>query len=436
MHFFSSGGGGGFPFGDFFGGGVPQGPHEEEEVDNTRFYTLLGVDKNTSCSDIKKAYRQLAKTKHPDKGGDPKEFQEITHAAEILSDPEKRKVYDRYGEKGINQGMSGAESEATSIFDLLAGRGGQRREQGPRRGPDATYSLKCSLEDIYNGTSRKIAINRDRNCQTCNGEGGHNAKTCSYCKGRGIVTKMTQIGHGIVSQSTGACDNCNGTGKTYDAKNRCKTCKGKQILQEKKIIEVVIDKGVPNHHKYSFMGESDEKPGMQAGDLIVVVEEKEHELFKRKKADLVMLQKISLKEALTGYKFLIKHLDGTQKLIQSEPQDIIKPGDVRTVRDLGMPLMRTPFKFGNLFITFEVEFPAPRSLSPAQINQLRTVLPGDLMEIEDTPGVEKHSTIEFEKYHVTENDTKIHSDYKDEEEDDDDPRFAGAKRVHCSGTIF
>lgn len=434
MHFFGGSGGGGFPFGDFFGGHGGPGHQEQQEVDNTRFYTLLGVDKSASCNDIKKAYRQLAKTKHPDKGGNAKEFQEITHAAEILSDAEKRKVYDRYGEHGINQGMSGSEAEGNSIFDLLSGRG-RKEKGGPQRGPDAQYNLKVTLEEIFNGATRKIAINRDRVCQTCNGEGGHNAKTCSSCKGRGMVTKMTQLGPGMYSQSTGPCDDCNGSGKTYDAKNRCKTCKGKQILQEKKIIEVTIDKGVPNHHKYSFMGESDEKPGMQAGDLIVVIEEKQHDTYKRKNADLIIEKKVTLKEALTGYRFVITHLDGTQKLIQASPGDIVKPGDIRTIYELGMPLMRTPFKFGNLFVYFEVEFPAPGTFAVPQIDALKTVLPGEPMEIDDGT-FEKHKTVQFEKHHVTENNSKIHSDYKEDEDEEDDPRYAGAKRVNCSGTIF
>jgi len=158
-------------------------------------------------------------------------------------------------------------------------------------------------------------------------------------------------------------------------------------------------------------------------------------IFKRKKADLVMIKKLTLKEALTGYRFMITHLDGSQKLIEATQGDIIKPGDIRTVRELGMPLMRTPYKFGNLFVTFEVEFPLPQSLNPQQINTIRNLLPGDAMEIDES-GAEKHITMEFNKSHVTENNTKIHSDYKEEEEEDNDPRFAGAKRVNCSGSIF
>jgi len=243
-----------------------------------------------------------------------------------------------------------------------------------------------------------------------------------------------QVGPGMYTQSTGPCDDCNGRGKVFDAKNRCKVCKGKQIIQDKKAIDVVIDKGVPNGHKYSFHGESDEKPGMLAGDLIVIVEEKAHDLFKRKKADLVILKKISLREALTGYKFIVTHLDGSQKLIQATVGDIVKPGDIRTVRELGMPLMRTPFKFGNLFITFEVEFPLPHSLSPHETQQLVGLLPGETLDAEGSQ-LEKHQAMAFEKSHVTENNSKIHSDYKEEEEDED-PRYAGAQRVNCAGSIF
>lgn len=422
MSFFS----GGFPFGDFFGGAGPSRP--KKEADTTRFYELLGVDKSTSCADIKKKYRQLAKTMHPDKGGDPKVFAEITHASEILSDPEKRKVYDMHGEEGINQGMS-ASSGPTDIFDLLSGRGRETNEA--KRTSDTSFTLKVSLEDLYNGTTKKIAINRDRICSSCEGRGGSKVNTCPQCKGKKMVTKVTQMGPGMYSQSTGPCDQCRGQGKIIDDATKCKSCKGNQIVKERKIIEVTIDKGAPNHHKYNFHGESDEAPGLLPGDLIVIIEEKEHEIFKRKKADLVMTKKLSLKEALTGYSFIINHFDG-EKAIQNNPGDVVKPGDVRTVEELGMPLMRTPYKHGNLFIYFEVDFPAPGSLTVSDMKTLKAVLPGEVEMVNSD--LQPHKCIVFDKAHVTENHTAIHSDYKDEEEED--PRLKGAQQVKCSGTIF
>jgi DnaJ homolog subfamily A member 2 len=423
MSFFS-----GFPFGDFFEGGGRS--RAKEEANTTKYYELLGVDKSASCADIRKKYRVLAKTMHPDKGGDPKVFAEITHAAEILSDPDKRKVYDAHGEEGINQGMS-ASSGPTDIFDILSGRG--RDPEQSKRTPDTSFTLKVSLEDLYNGTTKKIAINRDRVCTDCGGQGGSKSSTCSQCKGKGMVTRMTQMGPGMFSQSTGPCDVCRGQGKWIDDAFKCKTCKGNQVIKERKVVEITVDKGAPNHHKYNFHGESDEAPGQLPGDLIVIIEEKEHEIFKRKKADLIMTKKISLKEALTGYCFSINHFEG-EKVIQSSPGDIIKPGDIRTVEELGMPLMRTPYQHGNLFIYFEVEFPAPGSLSPSDKNTLKKILPGNDAEVKGKEG-KVHKCIVFDKSHVTENNTKIHSDYKDEEEDED-PRMKGGQKVQCSGTIF
>lgn len=422
MSFFS----GGFPFGDFFEGARGQ---PKEPIDNSKYYELLGVDKSTSCADIKKKYRVLAKTMHPDKGGDAKLFAEITQAAEILSDPDKRKVYDAHGVEGINQGIPA--SGPTDIFDLLSGRSRDTNES--KRTPDTSFTLKVSLDELYNGASKKIAINRDRICSTCSGKGGDKVTTCSSCKGKGMLTKMTQMGPGMYSQSTGPCDQCRGQGRIIEESSKCKACKGSQVLKERKVIEITVDKGAPNHHKYNFYGESDEAPGMQSGDLVVLIEEKEHEVFKRKKADLIMTKKISLKEALVGYRFTIKHFDG-DKVIESNHQDVVKPGDIRTVEELGMPLMRTPYKHGNLFIYFEVEFPAPGSLDVDMIKGLKRLLPGEGGESK-VEGGQTLKCIVFDKSQVTENNSKIHSDYK-EDEQDEDPRMKGAQKVQCSGTIF
>lgn len=172
-------------------------------------------------------------------------------------------------------------------------------------------------------------------------------------------------------------------------------------------------------------------PGVLPGDLIVQIKEKEHSLFKRKKADLMLHKKIPLREALTGYAFTIPHLDGSEKFIQSRPGDITHPEDVRTVQELGMPIMRTPWKFGNLFIQFEIVF--PESLSQSPMSLLKSVLPGPSnMELDNISFDSTHDCIPFEKSHITENSTKIHSDYTEEEQEE----FVNGKRVQCSATIF
>lgn len=421
--------GGGFPGGGFPGGGFPgREDRSPKQVENSRYYEILEVEKTATTQDILKAYRNLARTKHPDKGGDPKLFAEITQAKEVLSDPEKRKVYDAHGEEGINKGMSSASEEGMSIFDLLSGNG--RRQEGPKKCQDTTHELKVSLEEIYHGSSKKLAITRSRNCIDCKGQGGSKVEVCQDCKGRGMVKKLTQLGPGMYSQSVGPCDECRGQGKSIDPKFRCKTCNGKRCSQEKKVIEVTIDKGTPNHHKQNFHAEGDEEPGVAPGDLVIIIIEKEHPVFKRKKSDLIMTKSITLKEALTGYRFNLKHLDG-DKIIESGPGEVIKPGDIRTVEELGMPIMRTPYKFGNLFISFEVEFPKPKSLPKAAVKVLKENLPGEAQQLQGTTV----KAIPFDKSQVTENRTGIHTDYADNDDDESEHMHRG-QRVQCSGTIF
>ena len=140
-----------------------------------------------------------------------------------------------------------------------------------------------------------------------------------------MVTKMVQLGPGMYSQSTGPCDNCGGSGSTIREQDKCKNCNGKKVVKEKKVIECNIDKGSPHGEKYIFHGESDEHPDKEPGDVVIVVNEQPHKLFKRKGADLFFEKEISLREALTGCDFSIRYLDGTNLRVQSTPGTIIKP---------------------------------------------------------------------------------------------------------------
>lgn len=410
-------------------------PEEPAEVDNESYYKLLNSSKEESCDQIRKNFRRIAMKAHPDKGGDPAVFAEMSAAAEVLTDADKRKVYDRHGVEGINKGM-GSEPEGQDIFDLLNGRrGGGNSGPQVKKCDDAAFQLKVSLDEVYNGKTTKIAIQRDRNCVDCGGKGGSKVQVCGECKGKGIVIKMQRMGP-MVMQSQGYCDDCGGKGEIINPKFICVTCRGNKVIKERKVIEIQVDKGVPNNHKYTFMGEADEAPGYQPGDLIVGVQEKPHDVFKRKKADLVMTKNISLLEALSGFKFTLKHLDGTDHLIQSSQGEVVKPGDMKTVEDMGMPIMQTPYKHGNLFIYFEVEFPLTVNLTPAQDTGLKEILPaGNDMQVDES-SVEKqnlHSVIKFDKSQITENKTSIHTDYASD--DDEDPRLGG-RTVQCQQQLF
>merc|ERR1712076_88013 len=343
---FFGGRGGGFPFGDFEEmGGMGGMQRERKPVDNETFYKRLGVEKTASYDDIRKAFRKLALKNHPDRGGDKDKFQELQEAYETLSDKEKRDIYDKYGEEGLKNGGGGG----PDISDLFGfgGMGGRGRQQaGPKKGKPVMHPMKLTLEAIYAGKTTKIAVNRERICAKCNGLGGKEGavQKCGTCKGRGQVIRMQQLGPGMYTQSQGPCDDCRGKGEIIDDANKCKTCNGKKVVKEKKVIEVDIDKGAPNGYKYTLHGEADEYPGAEAGDVVIIVHEQPHKQFKRKGADLLIERKVTLIDALTGVDFCINHLDGSQLRVKSTPGEVIKPDDLKTIIGKGLPFHKRSFE--------------------------------------------------------------------------------------------
>jgi DnaJ family protein A protein 2 len=160
------------------------------------------------------------------------------------------------------------------------GRGG-RRSQGPRKSPSVQHPIKVSLEDLYNGKTVKLAINR----KVVVGE----AKNCETCKGQGMVMEVRQMGPGMITQVQRPCSKCGGQGNTAETKS------------ERKVLEVLVEKGMVNNQKITFRGMADELPNMEPGDIQFVIQVKEHELFKRKAADLLVTKEVSLNQALTGF---------------------------------------------------------------------------------------------------------------------------------------
>lgn len=246
------------------------------------------------------------------------------------------------------------------IFDLFGGGGRQQRETGPKKVKPTAVQLDVSLEDLYNGKETEVQVERHRICAKCNGLGGSDAtavQTCKGCKGKGMRTVMMQLGPGMYSQRTGPCDECGGRGQSIDPSKMCKPCNGKKIKKENKTISVEVDKGAPNGEKYVKHGEGDQIPDAEAGDVIIVVAEKKHKIFKRKGADLFMDKEITLIEALTGLDFVLTHLDGRKVRISNKAGEVIKPDSIFTCEGLGMPFHKRSYTFGNLIITFKIKFP-------------------------------------------------------------------------------
>ncbi|EDO36691.1 predicted protein [Nematostella vectensis] len=350
---------------------------------DTRLYDLLGVPQNASDNDIKKAYRKLAKELHPDKNPDTGEkFKDITFAYEILSDPEKRELYDRYGEKGLREGAGGGAGFEDILSHIFGGGsmpfgGGMGGRSRRRRGEDLFHPLKVTLADLYNGKTTKLQLSKNVICTTCKGAGGKPGamRPCAGCKGRGVKVTIKPIGPGMVQQMQSMCHDCSGEGEVINPKDRCKKCQGKKVVKESKILEVHVDKGMSDGQKITFRGEGDQEPNVEPGDVILVIQQKDHDLFSRQGMDLFMTKTVTLAEALCGFHMVVKHLDGRDLLIRYHAGNIIEPGCIRGIVGEGMPAYRHPFDKGNLYIKFDIEFPPNGFLPEEKLKQLETFLP-------------------------------------------------------------
>jgi len=352
-------------------------------VKETKFYDLLGVQPGADDNSLKKAYRKLAMKYHPDKNPDAGEkFKEISMAYEVLSNPEKRKLYDQAGEQGIKeggQGGGGFHSNPMDIFDMFFGGGDPfgrgRGQRGPRRTKNLVHQLSVSLEDMYNGTVRKLALQKNVICDACDGVGGKAGaiQKCPNCRGTGMQVRIQQLGPGMMQQIQSMCGECHGEGERVDPKLRCKKCNGKKVNRERKILEVSVDKGMEDGQKITFSGEGDQEPGLEPGDIIIVLDEKAHGTFKRNGSDLILKMDISLTEALTGLKKTIKTLDDRTLVIQTVRGEVIKTGDLKQIYSEGMPTYRNPFEKGRMIIQFNVVFPP--QLDPAVAEALAQILP-------------------------------------------------------------
>ncbi|KAJ2778025.1 Type I HSP40 co-chaperone [Coemansia javaensis] len=350
-------------------------------VRETKFYELLGVPPTADDAQLKKAYRKLALQLHPDKNPDAGEqFKEVSHAYEVLSDPEKRRVYDAYGEEGLNGGGMGGGVDAHDLFSELFGggmfgRGGRRGPSGPRRGRDIAHELKVSLEDLYRGKTSKLRVEKRVVCPACEGRGGKegSVRQCTRCRGHGIEVEMRQMGP-MVQQIQHECRGCGGAGEEIDPRHRCKKCMGIKVVTENKQLEVNIDRGMKDGQKVTFSGEADQMPGVIPGDIIIVVREKEHPRFKRRGDDLFYEAEVDLVTALAGGNIHIKHLDDRVLDVAILPGEVIRPDETKVIVGQGMPSHRH-HNMGNMFVRFKVRFPEPNWTSEANLKALEAILP-------------------------------------------------------------
>jgi len=291
-------------------------------------------------------------------------------------------------------------------------------------------ALPVDLEDLYNGTTKTMKVTRKVNCKDCHGTGSASGKlnTCSGCNGTGRRVIIRQFGPGMVTKQEAYCDQCQGQGEIISAKDRCKKCAGRKVVDAAKHINVEIDKGMKEGKKIVFHGDADEAPGLEAGDLIFVIKEKKHDVFKRDGINLHIEKEIPLVNALTGFQFYITHLDGRKILVKTGPGDIIKPEDEREIRNEGMPIYSRPYEKGNLYVKFKVVF--PEKLNQNQIGEIRKAVPGY------SPPPAKNNDAEEAILQIRDPYSAGHGDYSSKSrnayDSDSDGEGQGTQGVQCS----
>ena len=335
----------------------------------TDYYEILGVSRDAGKEDIKRAYRRLARKYHPDVNKEPgaeEHFKEINRAYEILSEPETRNRYDRFGEAGVSGGAAGFDPDNMggfadifeTIFSGFGGMGGQataRRRTGPTRGEDLRLDFKLKFREAVFGGEKEIRIRHLETCQTCKGSGarpGTSSRTCTTCNGTGQVRRATRTPFGTFAQVS-VCPTCDGAGEVIEEK--CDVCGGSGRKQETKKLKITIPAGVDNGMKLRVAREGDAGlKGGPPGDLFVYLTVETDAEFQREGNDIKSNISISYIQAILGCTIKVNTVDGQEDLtIPAGTQ----PNTVLILENKGVPKLGNPVSRGDHRITVKISIP-------------------------------------------------------------------------------
>ena len=356
------------------------------------YYEVLGVSKTATDAEIKKAYRKLAMKYHPDYNPGDKEaeekFKEINEANEVLSDPKKRQLYDQYGFAGVdpNFGAGGAGyggagfggsgfggfdgfGDLGDIFGEFFGGGRSRGSQqnASRRGENVMARLELTFEEAAFGCEKSVTVDRSEPCPTCKGNGcahGTTPEVCPDCHGTGTVTQAQRTPFGVM-QSQGPCQKCRGTGKIIH--QPCPDCRGSGRIRKRRTIQVTIPAGIDNGQTISLRGQGNAgRNGGPAGDLLIVIAVRPHEIFRREGTSVLCEAPITFTQAVLGAELEIPTIDGKVKYDLPEGT---QTGTVFRLRGKGIPVLNGRGR-GDQYVTVNVE--TPRNLTKEQKEALRS----------------------------------------------------------------
>lgn len=374
---------------------------------NQDYYSILGLNKSATADEIKRAYRKLAHQYHPDKGGgDAEKFKEVNEAYQVLSNPEKKAQYDRFGSayqgaggqsgfggfsgQGYNpfEGFSaqggpasgwgnGVEFDFGDIFSDIFG-GGSRRQTRRQRGVDLEMPVSITFEESMLGVTKTVSLEKSDKCETCKGSGakeGSKVVTCSKCHGQGQVLTQRRTMFGVV-QTAATCDVCEGDGKVPEVP--CEICKGRGVLRRKKTLEIKIPAGIDNGQRIKISGEGEiGYRGSLAGDLYVVIKVLPSKEFKRQGDHLYKEVPVGFVQAVLGAKVETDVVGGK---IEIKIPAGTQPGTVLKVSGKGAPVVNSGKK-GDLYVTVRVVIPNKLSKKEKELITELAEVRGESVEV-------------------------------------------------------
>lgn len=366
-------------------------------------YEVLEIGRDASDGEIKKSYKKLALEWHPDKNPHRREeaekkFKEISEAYQILTDPEKKRNFDTYGNvdgpenpfmnrEGGGGFHGGNFMNPNDIFRMFFGGGGgdgpmqfpfgggmpmrSQQQQQNRKAPSKIDHLEFPLATLYHGAKKKITTSISLKCNACEGKGGEDVQNCTGCNGTGVSVQQRMIGPGMIQRIQTQCHTCQG--KCKIVKHICKVCNGEKVVNGYKSYVIDIPPGIQDNEKIVWQGVGNEMDGMETGDVIFVIREKKDPKFHRDGKDLHYSVEILFGDSLLGYTVEIEHISGEK--IRYFESGMIEPNSIRKIRNKGMPIVQHPNQFGDLYVHYKINYGGIQKIKEEDREVIRRIFP-------------------------------------------------------------